>query len=170
MGLMDVGSTARGTLLNGTIPSSIGRLTALRTLYDEPLRDAPFMVFLMQWLLVCVCVCLSRHTRDLSSTKLRGTIPTELGQLSALTRLDLNALGLQGTFPSFVTCRLTSLYVHSMTRYDQSLSLIHPQSSLTHARSFSLDSPMLPNWRSTNQETWKTTLSHRYRRSRTVNH
>ena len=135
MGLMDVGSTARGTLLNGTIPSSIGRLTALRTLYDEPLRDAPFMVFLMQWLLVCVCVCLSRHTRDLSSTKLRGTIPTELGQLSALTRLNLNALGLQGTFPSFVTCRLTSLYVHSMTRYDQShhlyLSLMHDLSLST---------------------------------------
>ena len=48
LGLMDVGSTARETLLNGTIPSSIGRLTALRTLYDEPLRDAAFMLFLMQ--------------------------------------------------------------------------------------------------------------------------
>jgi len=96
-----------------------------------------------------VCACVSRGipptSRDLAYTNLRGTIPTELGQLSALTRLNLNALGLQGTFPSFVTCRLTSLYVHSMTRYDQSLSLTHSctifLSRLAHASKLAFNEP-----------------------------
>ncbi len=93
-----------GNNLVGTIPSELGSLTSLRTLY---LTDNQLSGTIPPELGSLVNVRLLRLGRN----QLSGGIPVSLGGLSALEELDLSGNGLSGSIPAVLgdVSRLTQL-------------------------------------------------------------
>jgi len=121
MVMMMVGfySALSGTLLSGTIPPSIGRLTALSGMCVSLSHSHSVSLSLYYcgecgaFVMVSSLLTWFTLNRYLSNTLLTGSVPAEFGQLQDLGIVYLNGNALQGAFPSIVTCpNLRYLYVH----------------------------------------------------------